>query len=248
MSYWDERVALITGGAQGIGKVIATLLAKEKVKIVITDINEQALINTEEEIKKSHNTEILILTGDVSKRDVVENWFNRTMEKFGRIDFLINNAGITRDGLIIRMKEEDWESVININLKGSFLCAKQAAKLMMKSRFGRIVNISSVVGVYGNAGQVNYSASKAGLIGLTKTLAKELASRNILVNAVAPGFIETEMTKNLPENYIEEIKKRIPLARLGLPLDVANLVKFLLSQDASYITGQIICIDGGLVI
>ena len=192
--------------------------------------------------------DVSYIQADISKSEQAKEMIDTVIERFGRIDILVNNAGITRDNLIIRMKEQEWDSVIAVNLKGTFNCTQAAAKYMLKQRSGTIVNIASVVGVYGNAGQANYSASKAGVIGLTKTCAKELASRGIRVNAVAPGFIETEMTKKLSEEARGLIIDRIPLGRLGAPDDVASLVCFLASEEANYITGQVVGLDGGLVI
>lgn len=242
------KVALITGSARGIGKAIALELAHHGAKIVINDILEKNEIDiTSEEIKKSGNIAIGI-KADVTLFDEVNRMVKEIISKFGKIDILVNNAGITRDSLLIRMKEEDWDAVIRINLKGTFNCSKAVAKYMMKQKStDKIVNISSVIGLVGNIGQVNYSASKAGIIGLTKSMAKELALRNINVNAIAPGFIDTDMTKKLSEKIIQNLKQNIPLKRLGTVEDIAKVVYFLVSDSANYITGQVINVDGGMV-
>ncbi|MDU7967189.1 MAG: 3-oxoacyl-[acyl-carrier-protein] reductase [Paeniclostridium sordellii] len=243
----NGKVALITGGSRGIGKAIAIKLASYKANIVInyTSNKEQAL-KVKEEIE-SYGVKSIVIKCDVSKSDEVNNMIEEVVKEFGQIDILVNNAGITRDGLLMRMKEEDFDSVIDINLKGVFNCTKSATKYMMKKRYGKIINISSVVGLIGNAGQANYCASKAGVIGLTKSSARELASRNINVNVIAPGFIDTDMTSVLNENLKETMLKNIPQNRFGSPEDVANLVLFLASDMSSYITGQIINVDGGMV-
>ena len=255
-----NEVALITGSSRGIGKEIAIKLAKEGYNIVVNYINKNEEVEkTIQEIKslgvevleaqgESNNVEVLLAEGDVSNFEESEKIVKSAIDKFGKIDVLVNNAGITKDALIMRMKPEDFTKVINVNLIGTFNITKNVVPYMMKKRSGRIINISSVVGISGNAGQCNYSASKAGIIGFTKSLAKELASRNILVNAIAPGFIETSMTDVLQDNIKEEIKKQIPLSRIGKPEDVANAVKFLSSEESSYITGQVIQVDGGMLI
>lgn len=241
-----DRIAIITGGAQGIGRAIAEKLAGEGAKVIIVDVQEDSAKKTADEISKEKDVESLALKVDVSSSKETEEMVKKTVEKFGKIDIIINNAGITRDNLLIRMSDDDWDKVIAVNLKGVFNCSKAAAKIMMKQRYGRIVNISSVVGLMGNAGQSNYSASKGGVIALTKTLAKELASRNIHVNAVAPGFIKTAMTDKLPDEAKKKLTDLIPLARLGEPQDVANLVVFLCGDDSSYITGEVISVNGGI--
>ena len=242
---FKDKVVIVTGGASGIGKEIALGFAKESAKVVIFDINQDAILNTVKEIEKY--TESLGLKVDVSNFVEVEENVNKIIDKFSRVDILINNAGITKDNLILRLSENDWDNVLDINLKGAFICSKVVSKYMVKQRLGKIINISSVIGIIGNAGQVNYSASKAGLIGLTKSLAKELGSRNIMVNAVAPGYIKTPMTEKLPENIKNEMLERIPLKRFGEPKDVANVVLFLASEDSNYITSQVIVVDGGLI-
>lgn len=242
----DRKVAIVTGSARGIGKAIAEKLARMEFNIVICDVDEEAVKKTTAEIE-SLGVKSLGVKVDVTKADEVEYLFEETNKAFGKVDVLVNNAGITRDNLLIRMKEEEWDSVIAVNLKGSFNCLRVAAKLMMKQREGKIINIASVVGVMGNAGQANYSASKGGLISLTKSAAKELAARGVTVNAVAPGYIETEMTKNLPESVKQGFLSVVPLKRPGQAEDVANVVSFLASQDADYITGQVLHVDGGMV-
>ncbi len=242
-----NKVAFITGSTRGIGKQIAITLAKNGYDVVINYRNEnEDLINTKKEIEAQH-VKCLAVQGDIANFEDCERMLKETIDKFGKIDVLVNNAGITKDMLLMRMKKEDFEQVIDVNLIGTFNMTKNAISYMMKARFGRIINLSSVVGLVGNAGQTNYSASKAGIIGFTKSLAKEVASRNILVNAIAPGFIETDMTGVLKEDVKEEIAKSIPLKRMGTVEDVANLVKFLASEESSYITGQVIHVDGGMV-
>jgi 3-oxoacyl-[acyl-carrier protein] reductase len=242
------KVALITGSARGIGKAIALELANHGAKIVINDILPKNEIDkTLEEIRKSDDQAIGI-RADITIFKEVESMVKEILNKFGKIDILVNNAGIIRDSLLIRMKEEDWDAVININLKGTFNCSKTVAKYMMRQKSGgKIVNISSVIGLVGNIGQANYAASKAGIIGLTKSIAKELALRNINVNAIAPGFIETDMTKRLSEKVRKDLQQQIPLKRLGTVKDIAKVVYFLVSDNANYITGQVINVDGGMV-
>lgn len=241
-----NKVAFITGGTRGIGKEIAKTLAKQGYDIAINYRKDENNDLIKKEIEKE-NVECLFVKGDVSNFDETKNMVNKIIEKFGKIDVLVNNAGITKDMLLIRMKKEDFESVIDINLVGTFNITKNVIPYMIKQRSGRIINLSSVVGISGNAGQTNYSASKAGIIGFTKSLAKEVANRNILVNAVAPGFIETKMTEILKDDVKEKICKTIPLNRMGKAKDVANVVKFLSSDDSLYITGQVINVDGGML-
>ena len=242
-----DKCALITGATRGIGKQIAITLAKQGYNIALNYRKEnEELENTKKEIEKI-GVQILAIKGDVANFEDCENFVKQVIERFGQIDVLVNNAGITKDMLLMRMKKEDFERVIDTNLVGTFNVTKNVVPYMMKARSGRIINISSVVGISGNAGQTNYSASKAGIIGFTKSLAKEIASRNILVNAVAPGFIETNMTDVLKDDVKQEIAKNIPLKRMGTTQDVANVVKFLASDDSSYITGQVINVDGGML-
>ena len=242
-----DKCALTTGATRGIGKQIAITLAKQGYNIALNYRKEnEELENTKKEIEEI-GVQVLAVKGDVSNFEDCENFVKQVIERFGQIDVLVNNAGITKDMLLMRMKKEDFEQVIDTNLVGTFNVTKNVVPYMMKARSGRIINISSVVGISGNAGQTNYSASKAGIIGFTKSLAKEIASRNILVNAVAPGFIETNMTDVLKDDVKQEIAKNIPLKRMGTAQDVANVVKFLASDDSSYITGQVINVDGGML-
>lgn len=242
----EGKTAIVTGGARGIGRAISVKLASEGANVVICDlvINEAA----EETIKliEEQGVKAAAFPANVTVAEDCENLFKQATEQFGQVDILVNNAGVTRDNLIMRMKEEDFDLVISTNLKGTYNMMKAATRLMMKARYGRIVNISSVVGIYGNAGQVNYSASKAGVIGMTKSLAKELGSRGITVNAVAPGFIETDMTKVLSDDLKAEMVKNIALGRPGQPEDVAKVVAFLASDEAEYVTGQVIECSGGM--
>ena len=241
----ERQVALITGATRGIGKEIALELAQNGYDIAV---NYRGTID--EDLKKeieANNVRCEFVEADVSNFEQCESMIKETIEKYGRIDVLVNNAGITKDGLIMRMKKEDFEAVIDVNLVGTFNVTRNVIPYMIKQKSGRIINVSSVVGVAGNAGQTNYSASKAGVIGFTKSLAKEVASRNILVNAIAPGFIDTDMTKVLSDNVKEGINAQIPLKRMGTPKEVAKVVKFLASEDSSYVTGQVINIDGGMV-
>jgi 3-oxoacyl-[acyl-carrier protein] reductase len=240
------RIALITGGARGIGYAIACKLSSDGCAVVISDILGDIAAEAANKLA-IEGTEVLSVSGDVSKAEDVERMFAQAMEKFGRVDILVNNAGITRDNLLLRLEEKDWDLVLSVNLKGAFLCTKIASRIMMKNRWGRIINITSVVGIMGNAGQANYSASKAGVIGLTKSTAKELASRNITANAVAPGFIQTEMSDVLPQAVKDGFLEKIPLKRPGTPNDVAAVVSFLASDAAEYITGQVIHCDGGML-
>ena len=242
-----DKCALITGATRGIGKQIAITLAKQGYNIALNYRKEnEELENTKKEIEEI-GVQVIAVKGDVANFEECENFVKQVIERFGQIDVLVNNAGITKDMLLMRMKKEDFEQVIDTNLVGTFNVTKNVVPYMMKARSGRIINISSVVGISGNAGQTNYSASKAGIIGFTKSLAKEITSRNILVNAVAPGFIETNMTDVLKDDVKQEIAKNIPLKRMGTTQDVANVVKFLASDDSSYITGQVINVDGGML-
>ena len=242
-----DKVAIVTGGTRGIGRAIALKLADHGANIVINYRNSDKEAEELKAILEEKGVKVLTVKCDISNFEDSKNIMDKCKEVFGKIDILVNNAGITKDTLIMRMKEEDFDNVIDVNLKGTFNCAKHASAIMLKQRFGKIINMTSVVGIAGNAGQVNYAASKSGVIGLTKSLAKELGSRGITVNAVAPGFINTDMTASLSEKVKEEASKNIPLKRLGDPEDVANLVGFLASDAANYITGQVINVDGGLV-
>ncbi|MFJ8234395.1 3-oxoacyl-[acyl-carrier-protein] reductase [Ureibacillus sp. NPDC094379] len=247
MGKLEGKTAVVTGASRGIGRAIALQLAEEGANVVVNySGSEDKALQVVEEIKNIGRNAIAV-KANVSDNESVQNLMSQALEAFGSIDVLINNAGITRDNLIMRMKEDEWDDVISTNLKGVFLCTKAVTRQMMKQRAGRIINISSIVGVMGNAGQANYVAAKAGVIGLTKTTARELASRNILVNAIAPGFIETEMTDALPEDIKGAMLAQIPLAQLGQPEHIAKAVVFLASDDSSYMTGQVLHIDGGMV-
>ncbi|MBI2118213.1 MAG: 3-oxoacyl-[acyl-carrier-protein] reductase [Elusimicrobia bacterium] len=241
-----DKVAIVTGGAQGIGYSISKILAAEGAHLVLCDVVEELLKNKTEELANQFKVEALGIKVDVTKSLECEEMVAKTLDKFQRIDILVNNAGITKDNLVIRMSETEWDAVLAVNLKGAFNCIKAAARPMMKQRSGRIINICSIVGLMGNAGQANYSASKGGLIAMTKSCAREFASRNVLVNAVAPGFIKTRMTEVLSEEQKQKLSSLIPLTRLGEPEDVAKSVLFLASEDSSYITGQVISVNGGM--
>ncbi|MFA5093290.1 MAG: 3-oxoacyl-[acyl-carrier-protein] reductase [Candidatus Omnitrophota bacterium] len=241
-----DKVALITGGARGIGQAIAMTFAKEGADIVVADVNLEIAQKTATEIE-ALGRKAMALEMDVTNYEKVEEGINKILDKMGKVDILVNNAGITKDNLLLRMSVADWDAVINVNLKGTFNCIKAVSRPMVKQRSGRIISIASIIGLMGNAGQANYAASKAGIIALTKTVAKELASRNINANAVAPGFIQTAMTDKLPEDIKKKMLEAIPLAKLGTPEDVANVCLFLASEESSYITGQTITIDGGMV-
>ena len=245
--YENYKNAVVTGAARGIGKGIALNLAKAGLNVVVSDIMEEEAQKVAEQIREL-GVKAIAVKSDVSKLEDAENLVNTTVEEFGSIDYLVNNAGVTRDNLAVRMSEKEWDMVLDINLKGTFLCAQAASKAMMKNRFGRIVNLASVSGILGTAGQVNYASSKAGVIALTKTFAREMGKRNITVNAIAPGFILTEMTEQLPDKVKEEYVKNIPLKRGGTPEDIAEVVRFLISPSASYITGTVINVSGGLLI
>jgi 3-oxoacyl-[acyl-carrier protein] reductase len=242
----QDKVALVTGAARGIGREIALTFAQEGADIIICDVNLELASHTQKEIQ-GLGRQSLALACDVTNLAQVEEMTNKILDKFKKIDILVNNAGITKDGLLLRMSESDWDTVLNVNLKGTFNCTRAISKVMLKNRTGKIINIASIIGIIGNVGQANYAASKAGIIALTKTTAKELASRGICVNAIAPGFIQTEMTAKLPPEVQEKMLKEIPLGIFGQPRDVANLALFLASSDADYITGQVIVIDGGMV-
>jgi len=246
MEEFKDKIAVVTGAFRGIGMAVSIALGKRGAEVVMVDCrDEAAAASAREELVRSggHGDTMRV---DVADANGVEAAFKEISKHYGKVDFLVNNAGMTKDSLLIRMKNEDWDRVIEVNLKGCFNCTKSAARLMLKQRSGRIVNVASIVGMMGNAGQANYAASKAGIIGFTKSVAKELASRNITVNAVAPGFIETDMTRTLPGDVKEAIRKQIPLERFGSPEEVAGVVCWLLSDAARYVTGEVIRVDGGL--
>ncbi|WP_305041419.1 3-oxoacyl-[acyl-carrier-protein] reductase [Geoalkalibacter sp.] len=242
---FKDKVAVVTGASRGIGRAIALQFAAGGAKVVLSARSAQAVEDLAAEISAAGG-QALAIAGDIALTADVEELFRKAGETFQRVDILVNNAGITRDGLLLRMKDEDWDAVLDTNLKGAFLCMRAAAKLMSKQKYGRIVNISSVVGEMGNPGQANYCASKAGLIGLTKSVARELARRNVTVNAVTPGFIVTDMTESLPEKTKEDLSAQIPLGRLGEANEVAQAVLFLSSDQAAYITGQVLGVNGGM--
>ena len=247
----ERKGALVTGSSRGIGRAIALSLAKAGMNVCVNCSSGRSLPAAQElaaQISATYGVKSLALVANVASAEEAQTLVESAHTAFGRLDVLVNNAGITRDGLVARMKEEDFDAVIDVNLKGTFNCCKVATKIMMKQRYGRIVNMSSISGVGGNAGQANYAASKAGVIGLTKTIARELAARGVTANAVAPGFISTDMTDALSEKQREAIGEQIPMKRFGTVEDVAHLVSFLASEESGYITGQVICIDGGLAL
>ncbi|MEK3935113.1 3-oxoacyl-[acyl-carrier-protein] reductase [Sporosarcina sp. FSL W7-1349] len=247
MARFEGKAAIVTGASRGIGREIALLLGKEGARVAVNYSGSKEKADEVVGLIQEAGGEAFAIQADVSDADSVKNMVDETLKTFGSIDILVNNAGITKDNLLMRMKEDEWDDVININMKGVFLCTKGVTRQMMKQRAGKIVNVASIVGVSGNPGQANYVAAKAGVIGFTKTAAKELASRNINVNAVAPGFITTDMTEVLTDEVKEQMLSVIPLGKLGSPQDVARSVLFLLSDDAAYITGQTIHVDGGMV-
>ncbi len=242
----EGRVAIVTGGSRGIGRTIAQVLASRGAQIAVADIVQDRAEATAKELSDLTGCKAMAIGVDVSKSDSAKAMVEAALKEFGHLDILVNNAGVTRDNLIMRIDEADWDLVLNVNLKGAFNCSKAAIRPMMKQRYGRIVNISSVSGLAGQAGQTNYSASKAGLVGFTKALAREVASRNITVNAVAPGFIPTDLTKDLPADLVDTMMKMTPLGRMGKPEEVAFAVAFLASDEATYITGQVLSVDGGM--
>ena len=239
-----NKVAIVTGSGRGIGKAIALKLAEDGATVVVNDVAET--VNSVAEEIKAMNRQSLAVVADISSAPDVTRLVDTTIAIYGRVDILVNNAGITRDQLLLRMSDEDWDRVLNVNLKSVFLCTRAVLRHMLKQRWGRIVNISSIVGIIGNPGQANYASAKAGIIGFTRTIAKEVASRGITVNAIAPGFIDTEMTQKLPEEWKQQLKSRIPVGYLGTPRDVAEAVAFLASEEARYITGQVLNVDGGM--
>ncbi len=241
-----DKVTLITGGAQGIGKSIGNLFAQEGSNIIVMDVVEEAAAKTAAEFEQIHKVKAMSVKCDVTQFTQCDELIAKALDKFGRIDILVNNAGITKDNLVMRMTDAEWDAVLAVNLKGSFNCTKAVCRPMMKQRAGRIINICSIVGLMGNAGQANYAASKGGLIAMTKTCAREFASRNILVNAIAPGFIRTRMTDALTEEQKQKLSALIPLTRLGEPEDVAKAALFLAGEDSSYITGHVISVNGGM--
>ena len=242
----NGKIAVVTGGSRGIGRAICLKLAELGADVAFTFAGNEAAAAEAEAACRALGVRVLAVKADVGSAEAVSAFFAQVLETFGRVDILVNNAGITRDGLALRMKEEDFDRVIETNLKGTFLCMKAAARPMMKQRSGRIINLASVVALRGNAGQANYCASKAGVIGMTKAMARELGGRGITVNAVAPGYIETDMTAGLPDDVKASMAAAIPLGRMGRPEDVAGAVAFLAGDDAAYVTGQVLCVDGGM--
>ena len=243
---WEDQVAFVTGASQGIGEACARVLAEAGAKVVLASRNLERLERLAAELNQARADSALALAMDVTSEEQIQEAFRKALDHFGKIDILVNNAGVTRDGLVLRMKRRDWDEVLATNLTAAHLCIQQVLPGMARRRHGRIINITSVVALTGNAGQANYAASKAGIIGLTRSVAQEYASRNITVNAVAPGFIETAMTESITPEAREKLASRIPLGRLGQAIDVAHAVKFLVSEEAGYITGHVLHVNGGL--
>jgi len=244
----SDRVAIVTGSGRGIGRAIALKLAEVGATVVVNDIGDATSVEGVAEEIKAMNKQSLAILADVSSPPDVARLVEETITTYGKVDILVNNAGITRDHLLMRMSDEDWDEVLTVNLKSAFLCTRAVLRHMLRERWGRIINIASIVGIAGNAGQANYAAAKAGIIGFTRTIAKEVASRGITANTIAPGFIDTEMTQRLEEKRRQELKKQIPLGYFGSPRDVAEAVAFLASEEARYITGQVLNVDGGMVV
>lgn len=242
----EGKTAVVTGGSRGIGRAVCTELACQGANVVFCYTAGEAAARQTAAQCMEYGVQTLFVRCDVTKAEEVKNMMNRALQEFGRIDILVNNAGITRDGLLMKMREEDFDAVIDTNIKGAFLCMKEVSRTMIKQRYGRVINISSVVGLHGNVGQMNYAASKAGIIGMTKSMAKELGSRGITVNAVAPGFIKTDMTSEMTDDIREKLLLQIPAGRMGTAEDVAHAVAFLAGEAAGYITGQVLCVDGGM--
>ncbi|NLG49240.1 MAG: 3-oxoacyl-[acyl-carrier-protein] reductase [Chloroflexi bacterium] len=248
MSDLEDRVAIVTGGSRGIGRAICLELARRGCKVAVNYRNNGEAAAEVVRLIEQGGGQAIAVQGDVSRGADAEALVKATLDAYGTVDILVNNAGITRDTLLARMTEDDWDAVLNTNLKGAFHCVKAVQRTMIRKRYGRIISIGSVSGLAGNAGQANYAAAKAGLVGFTKTLARELGARNVTANLVAPGFVTTELTANLPDSMMEKVIERIPLSRLGQPEDIAPIVAFLASDAAAYITGQVICVDGGLAL
>ena len=244
----DERVSLITGGSRGIGKAIALQLASQGVQVAVNYISNQEAADEVVKLIEKQGASAVAVQGDVTKRADVERIFTTTAETLGPVEILVNNAGIISDSLLMRMSDEDWDSVIDLDLRSIFLCTREAIRTMLRNKWGRIINIGSVVGLRGNSGQANYAAAKAGMVGFTQSIAKEVASRNITVNCVAPGYVETDIVEDLPVDLKQSIMDRVPVGRFGYPEEIAGMVGFLASEAASYVTGQAIAVDGGLVI
>jgi len=244
----DGRVSLITGGSRGIGKAIALQFANQGVQVAVNYLSNKAAADEVVKLIEDQGSSAITVQGDVTKREDVERIFTTTTETLGPVEILVNNAGIISDSLLMRMSDDDWDSVIDLDLRSIFLCTREAIRTMLRNRWGRIINIGSVVGLRGNSGQANYAAAKAGMVGFTQSIAKEVASRNITVNCVAPGYVETDIVEDLPKELKQSIMDRVPIGRFGYPEEIAGMVGFLASEAASYVTGQAIAVDGGLVI